>query len=136
MNCLYLECKNFRDFAEKDRISALLFCEVLNLNFDYFYDLDKQTGYVDGWAFDDIYVFRVSKTLPWNICTVELSKNLCLSMDVIEIFQTRLNTSTLINLETNYLINSMMIASSCFQMVRSSPLVAGGKHELGMRKLR
>lgn len=48
MNCLYLECKNFRDFAEKDRISALLFCEVLNLNFDYFYDFDKQTGYVDG----------------------------------------------------------------------------------------
>ena len=58
MDCLYLECKNFRDFAEKDRISALLFCEVLNLNFDYFYDFDKQTSYVDGWAFDDIYVFQ------------------------------------------------------------------------------
>lgn len=58
MNWAYSKYKNFRDFAEKDRISALLFCEVLNLNFDYFYDFDKQTGYVDGWAFDDIYVFQ------------------------------------------------------------------------------
>lgn len=72
MDCLYLECKNFRDFAEKDRISALLFCEVLNLNFDYFYDFDKQTGYVDGWAFDDIYVFSecprrcLGIFAPWN----------------------------------------------------------------------
>lgn len=47
MDYTYLECTNFRDFADKDRISALLLCEVLNINFEYFYDFDKQTGYVD-----------------------------------------------------------------------------------------
>lgn len=53
-----LKCENFRDFADKDRISALLLCESLNLNFEYFYDFDKQTGYVDKWATTDIYVYQ------------------------------------------------------------------------------
>lgn len=57
MDWSYLTCENFRDFAEKDKISALLLCEVLNLNFDYFYNFDKQTGYVDEWATTDIYVY-------------------------------------------------------------------------------
>lgn len=57
MDWSYLECKNFRDFADKDRISALLLCEILNLNFEYFYDFDKQTGYVDEWACHTIYVY-------------------------------------------------------------------------------
>ena len=54
MDKTYLECTNFRDFAEQDRISALLLCDALNLNFDYFYNFDKQTGYVDRWATIDI----------------------------------------------------------------------------------
>jgi len=36
MNWTYSKYENFRDFANKDRISALLLCEVLNLNFEYF----------------------------------------------------------------------------------------------------
>jgi hypothetical protein len=52
------EYKNFTDLADEDRISALLLCESLNLNFEYFYDFDKQTGYVDKWATTDIYVYQ------------------------------------------------------------------------------
>lgn len=35
----------------------MLLCEVLNINFEYFYNFDKQTGYVDKWATTDIYVY-------------------------------------------------------------------------------
>lgn len=57
MDSTYLECTSFRDFAEQDRISALLLCEVLNINFEYFYNFDEQTGYVDKWTTADIYVY-------------------------------------------------------------------------------
>lgn len=56
MDCSYVQYENFRDFADWDRISALLLCEVLNLNFEYLYNFDKQTGYVGKWATSDIYV--------------------------------------------------------------------------------
>ena len=57
MDSTYLECTNFRDFANKDRFSAQALCDTLNLNFLYFRDFDKQTGYVDEWAFNEIYVY-------------------------------------------------------------------------------
>jgi len=47
MNWKCNEYENFTDLADEDRITAPLLCEVLNLNFDYFYNFDKQTGYVD-----------------------------------------------------------------------------------------
>ena len=51
------EYENFTDLADEDRISAPLLCEVLNLNFEYFYNFDKQTGYVDEWACHTIYIY-------------------------------------------------------------------------------
>ena len=51
------EYENFTDLADEDRISALLLCESLNVNFEYLYDFDKQTGYVDKWVTTDIYVY-------------------------------------------------------------------------------
>lgn len=56
MNWTYSKYENFRDFANKDRFSAQALCDTLNLNFLYFRDFDKQTGYVDEWAFNEIYV--------------------------------------------------------------------------------
>lgn len=57
MNWTYSNYENFRDFANKDRFSAQALCDTLNLNFDYFYNFDKQTGYVDKWVTTDIYVY-------------------------------------------------------------------------------
>lgn len=34
-----------------------MLCDALNLNFDYFYNFDNQTGYVDRWATIDIYAY-------------------------------------------------------------------------------
>lgn len=57
MNWTYSKYENFREFANKDRFSAQALCDTLNLNFLYFRDFDKQTGYVDEWAFNEIYVY-------------------------------------------------------------------------------
>lgn len=51
------EYENFTDLADEDRITALLLCEVLNLNFEYLYNFDKQAGYVGKWVTSDIYVY-------------------------------------------------------------------------------
>lgn len=51
------EYENFTDLADEDRITALLLCEVLNLNFEYLYNFDKQTGYVGKWATSEIRVY-------------------------------------------------------------------------------
>lgn len=51
------EYENFTDFADEDRISALLLCETLNVNFEYLYNFDKQTGYVGAWACNNIHVY-------------------------------------------------------------------------------
>lgn len=51
------EYENFTDLADGDRITALLLCEVLNLNFEYLYNFDKQTGYVGKWATSEIRVY-------------------------------------------------------------------------------
>lgn len=55
--------ENFTDLADEDRITALLLCEVLNLNFEYLYNFDKQTGYVGKWATANIYVYPSVKDL-------------------------------------------------------------------------
>lgn len=57
MNWAYSKYENFRDFANKDRFSAQALRDTLNLNFLYFRDFGKQTGYVDEWAFNEIYVY-------------------------------------------------------------------------------
>lgn len=49
--------ENFTDLADGDRITALLLCEVLNLNFEYLHNFDKQTGYVGKWATSEIRVY-------------------------------------------------------------------------------
>ena len=49
--------ENFTDLADEDRITALLLCEVLNLNFEYLYNFDKQTGYVGKLATSEIRVY-------------------------------------------------------------------------------
>lgn len=51
------EYENFTDLADEDRITALLLCEVLNLDFEYLYTFDKQTGYVGKWATSEIRVY-------------------------------------------------------------------------------
>jgi hypothetical protein len=63
MNWVHENYENFTDFADEDRISALLLCEVLNLNFEYFCNFDKQTGYVGEWARNQIYVYPSVKDL-------------------------------------------------------------------------
>lgn len=39
------EYENFTDLADEDRITALLLCEALNLNFEYLYNFDKFAWY-------------------------------------------------------------------------------------------
>lgn len=51
------EYENFTDLADDDRITALLLCEGLNVNFEHLYNFDKQTGYVGKWVTSDIYVY-------------------------------------------------------------------------------
>lgn len=51
------EYKNFTDFADEDRISALFLCETLNVNFEYLYEFYNNTHVVGAWACHDIRVY-------------------------------------------------------------------------------
>jgi len=79
--------ENFTDFADEDRITALLLCKVLNLNFEYLYNFDKQTGYVDRWATIDIYVYPSIQDFALNIYTKDLAMKVFMLMVHIAPFQ-------------------------------------------------
>lgn len=49
--------ENFTDLADEDRITALLLCESLNVNFEYLYEFYNNKGVVGAWACHDILVY-------------------------------------------------------------------------------
>lgn len=51
------EYENFTDFADEDRISALLLCENLNVNFEHAYEFYNYTGTGGAWACHNICVY-------------------------------------------------------------------------------
>lgn len=51
------EYENFTDLADEDRITALLLCEILNVNFEYLYEFYNNTRVVGAWACQDIHVY-------------------------------------------------------------------------------
>lgn len=57
MDWSYSNYENFTDFADEDRISALLLCETLNVNFEYLYEFYNNTRVVGAWACHDIRVY-------------------------------------------------------------------------------
>lgn len=57
------EYENFTDLADEDRITALLLCESLNVNFEYLYEFYNNKGVVGAWACHDICVYPSVKDL-------------------------------------------------------------------------
>ena len=51
------EYENFTDFADEDRVSALLLCETLNVNFEYLYEFYDNVGVVGAQACNNIHVY-------------------------------------------------------------------------------
>lgn len=52
-----LEYENFTNFADEDRISALLLCEILNVNFEYAYEFYNRVGVAGAWACNNISAY-------------------------------------------------------------------------------
>ena len=63
MNWSHVEYENFVNFADEDRTSSLLLCEILNVNFEYVYEFNNRVDVVGAWACNNISVYPSVKDL-------------------------------------------------------------------------